>query len=299
MEISRQDITAAAFAASLVENGMDQSKVLIVPTGASKRSCRTDVAWADQPVVAEADPYHIIRTPRQGLYDRLPEGLFHAPALREKGGGLAAAIDAMKRRRAEEQAARNFFLPFEVALHDVAVSLALVENSFSDPAMVNEVALVFKKFWPLLEILDRRQSAIFIKCIPFLHELRDDHHQISALLTDILLVPVTVSLAQQQVPAPPVTPPMGAAFLGIDVVTDGPAFGEMEILIAVGPMDVSRHAGFIEGGADRRILEQLIDYLLPADMDVLIAPELKKEDRVLRCRNHNDSNCLLGFDTYL
>ena len=76
-----KDFRAEVTAAEWVEGGMPEDRVLILLLGALKRSFRKDVDAIEETVSAyDHKEYLLIKTHREGLYDMLPEGLFHHPS---------------------------------------------------------------------------------------------------------------------------------------------------------------------------------------------------------------------------
>src|SRR5215210_4195113 len=123
------DFRAEVTAAELVEAGVDADRILILMLGALKRPFSKDVeSIAEELSEYDHKEYLLVKTPREGIYDMLPEGLFHHPTMHNSGKTEKEIIKLMKERRMEEQQARKFFLPFEATINFLRMQMALYEN---------------------------------------------------------------------------------------------------------------------------------------------------------------------------
>ena len=74
------DFRAEVIAAEMIEHGTAEDRILILMQGALKRPFSKDVHVVEEEI-SEYDhkEYFLVKTPREGIYDMLPEGLFHVP----------------------------------------------------------------------------------------------------------------------------------------------------------------------------------------------------------------------------
>src|SRR5947209_17161297 len=72
------DFRAEVIGAEMIENGSPADRVLVVPLGALNRPQSKDIEGVEQEI-SEYDnkEFILIKNNREGLYDKLPEGLFH------------------------------------------------------------------------------------------------------------------------------------------------------------------------------------------------------------------------------
>src|SRR3954447_18210165 len=122
------DFRAEVIGAEFIENGTPADRILIVPLGALNRPQSKDVEGIEQEL-SEYDnkEYLLIKTPKEGLYDKLPEGLFHTAISYAPYKTEQQVVEAIKRHRLEEKAARRFFLPFEAGINSARVLSSLYE----------------------------------------------------------------------------------------------------------------------------------------------------------------------------
>lgn len=292
-------------AAEIAELGTSVDHILILLLGAMKRSPRRDVLSIEKELsVYDYKEYVIVKTPRESIYDMLPEGLFHHPSAHRTANTKTEIIKAIRQRKTEEQHARKFFLPFEASINHLRIEMALYENRLDKRAYYDDLSIIFSSHWEIFQFLDTRQTNIFLHLIPILHDIRDNHPVIETILNEIFLLPVQLIL-QIRLPVRPPEPiisMLGDTGLGVNLTTGNEIYDEGvdEILITIGPISNEVFQDFRVGGTRHKILELLSDYLLPVHMDVVIEFKLDDSDRFTRLAESSSYlNSVLGADTYL
>ena len=299
------DYKAEVIAAEMVENGLSADRIVILMAGPLKRSFSKDVdAIGEEVSDYDHQEYFTIKTPKEGIYDMLPEGLFHLPTSHKSAKTDKEIIDSIKRRREEERNARRFFLPFEAALRHLSIQMALYENELDKRFHYDELIKIFSSHWRIFEYLDSRQANIFIHILPIMHDIRDDHKIIETILELMFLVPVQITVRRQlslkshEI----ILSDLGNSSLGVDFTTGNNIFddGDDEILINIGPLDNNQFQQFMPEGTGSKILGLLCDYLLPVDIDIITEIDLKEEDKTMKLYDgQNYINSTLGINTYL
>lgn len=300
-----RDFKAEVIAAELVDHGIDIDRILIMMLGAMKRPFSKDVHAVEEEL-SEYDhkDYVIVKTLKEGIYDMLPQGLFHHPTVSGPGKTEKEIINAVKRRKEEETNARKFFLPFEATINFLRMQMALYENRLDKRSHFNDLVNIFSDQWEIFKYLDARQANIFLHLIPIIHDLREDLPAIEKILEMILQVPVEVSLRNQAPlhPADPILSIMGESSLGVDLTTGNIIYDEGvdEILVKIGPIDNIVFKKFMSGEINQRIVELLKDHLLPVHVDVITEFVLQEKNKMTRLADKiSDFNSVLGADTYL
>ncbi|OLY94434.1 Type VI secretion, VasB, ImpH, VC_A0111 [Cnuella takakiae] len=300
-----QDFRAEVIAAELVAQGVSAERILIQGMGGQKRSLRKDVEAINE---AESNYDHkeftVIQTPRDGLYDMLPEGIFHDASTHRHTDTEEAIIQAMKQRRRQEEDARKFFLPFEATINYLRMQMAMYEHRLDMRTFYDELISIFRDEWELFQYLDNRQSDILLHLLPILHNIRDDHPKVATVMELMFQLPVSISLRRQlpQHPATPIMSSLGSQALGIDFSTGNMVMEEGldEIVVTIGPVTPDAFQQFLPGRKNSRILELLCDYLLPVHLDIVTEINLPQESRQTRLADEfSTANSVLGTDTYL
>ncbi len=123
------DIKAEVIGAALVENGTRIDDIVIKPVGISQRNVRKDVVDIyNKDGGADNGEYLFFDVSREGLYDTIPQGVFHQPKITGKKRNTEDLIDEMKLFKKQEDAARLFFLALEKEYGRVNLSGELEER---------------------------------------------------------------------------------------------------------------------------------------------------------------------------
>ena len=299
------DLKAEVIAAEIVENGVSPEEIIILMLGSLKRPFSKDVGTVTEEISDNNNKeYTHITTHKEGIYDMLPQGLFHFPTLPKSATTQKEIIDNIKKHRAEEIVARRFFLPFEAAINHLRIQMTLYESRLDKGANYTELLDIFKDHWDIFKYLDTNQSNIFLQALPLIHNIRDDRSIAVTIFELIFSLPVKIT-CQWQAPlksASPLVSELNDSRLGIDLTTGNEIYvgGEDEIIISIGPITNSQLTLFMPGTVNSKILEMLCDYLLPAHIDIVTHFELYDTDKTTRLVDmKNDFNSTLGLSTYL
>ena len=299
------DFKAEVTAAEMIEQGAPEDRILIQFLGAMKRSFRKDVEAIEEELSEYNDKeYVVVKTPKEGFYDMLPEGLFHHPSSNKSSNTEKEIIKAIKQRKEEERNARKFFLPFEATINFLRIQMASYENRLDKRTHYDELVNIFRDGWEIFQYLDTKQADLFLHLIPILHDLRNNHPVIETIMEMMFGLPAEISLRSQlpQHPANPISSKMGDSILGVNLTASNTSFdeGTDEILINIGPMTNEVFQEFMPEGSKHNILELLCDYLLPVHIDVVTEFKLFEGERTIRFDDGiNHLNSVLGGDTYL
>jgi len=304
-ETLRTDFKAEVIAAEMIDNGTPLDRILILMLGAAQRPYRKDVAEIIEDISDyDHKEYIHIKTHKEGIYDMLPEGLFHSPTLPKSATDEKEIIDALKKHHIEEANARKFFLPYEAAVNDLRIQMALHESRLDKRSESSEMVDIFASQWEIFNWLDARQANIFLHLLPLLHDVRDDYRVAATIFELIFLLPAEIKLQQQK----PIrldnqlSSSFDDSILGVNFTTGNRVFytGEEEIIISLGPMQNSTLQEFMAGGVNEKILELLCDYLLPVHVETNVEFILVDADNATRLADgKNDYNTTLGLSTYL
>jgi hypothetical protein len=299
-----EDFKAETIAAEIAEQGKGLEQILVQMLGPLKRTFSNDVNIVETEVLEDHTEYTIVKAAREGIYDMLPETLFHHPTAHKTARSEKEIIKAIKRRREEELNARKFFLPIEATINYQRIEMALYENRLDKRTHYDDLVQLFAGHWEIFEYLNADQANIFLHLIPIIHDIRDDHSKIQEIMEMIFEERVTVSLRNQRPLHPQDAMPshLAESVLGVDLTTGNIKFdeGADEIMIIIGPMKSAPYREFMPGRKNAIILELLCDYLLPVHADVITKFELIEKDRQARLADSfSDSNAILGQDMVL
>ncbi|MBV8252569.1 MAG: type VI secretion system baseplate subunit TssG [Chitinophaga sp.] len=273
------DYKAAVLAAELVEAGFDFNRLFIWPSGSNRRNFAKDVLSVEwyAPDGGYKD-YLCIKSSREGMYDMLPEGIFHTAVPYSSTRSTEELIDQIKLHKEQEKHARKFFLPLEAEINQFRVLIELYENKIDKKNIYNDLVEIFRPGWEIFELLDQQQANIFLHLIPTLHDAKGNLEKLEQVLGLMLQMPVSVKVTNGQVRTAAVDSILGESRLGIDLVA-GNAFleGDNEVLIQVGPISPTAVIHLMPGERLEQIVRWLVSYFVPADMEVRLETEISEK----------------------
>lgn len=291
------DYKAAVLAAELVESGFDINRLFIWPSGSSRRNFSKDVLSVEWHATENGYKELLcIRSSREGLYDMLPEGLFHQPVPYTSTRSTEEIIDQIKRHKLEEKEARKFFLPLEAEINLFRILIELRENKIDKKNIYDDLIKIFHPGWEIFSLLDQQQSNIFLHMIPFLHGVKGDLEKLENLASLLLQMPVTISTEPTGPQQAGLQSRTGECLLGVDMIC-GDVFdeGDEALVINVGPVSAQMAMQLFPGERLEKIMRWLVAYFVPAEMEVRLQTNILPEERVLVL----DRDAVLGYTAFI
>jgi hypothetical protein len=269
------DYKAVAHAADLIErNVIEADRIEIIPIGPDKRAFAKDIENSNT-YYSEKRRHDRIRinTNREGLYDMLPEGLFHRPPTGSAGMDEESMIKDIRDRREEEKQARLFFTPFDAEINHVRIMTELYENMLDKKTTYSDLSQIFEFGWDEFNLLNKEQSIIWMHLLPEIQQKRNDIDFVSKVLTALFNLPFAIIDATANVTpikiADDLQMQLGSSALGIDTIIGDSFMPEHEAFnINIGPTSPKELVNFIPGQKNRAILDMAISYLMPVDAEV-------------------------------
>ncbi|MGB3852131.1 MAG: type VI secretion system baseplate subunit TssG [Tunicatimonas sp.] len=285
----------------LATTDADVWPVLVCPQGSFSRSYRDDIV-AVMPPVGSSEALRV-NVAREGLYDMLPEGVFHDTRPRGAGIDTEAAVQEVEQNQREEREARHFFLPLEQEFYRQKIAIEHQEHAFHQPARPSsEAGGLLRKLWQIPTDLPTAQQQGFLYLAPHLHRLAGRLPDVQRCLSLLLPVPVRLTTAY---PTSPVAvdgdvTALGEATLGLDAVLGDTLDDPWPYWqLTLGPVPGKLLLQFLEGGALHRFISWLAGYLLPAGVDYHTDIEVAAEDQAFCLEEDTSFMGRLGHTTYL
>ncbi|SEB17781.1 type VI secretion system baseplate subunit TssG [Pedobacter hartonius] len=299
------DFKAIVKVAELMENeDYHTDQVVVLPIGAKQSAYAKDIIGVSS-YYSESKlmDCFIVEVNREGLYDMLPEGLFHYPPVRSSGLSEQQMINDVELKRSEEKVARRFFMPFEAELNHMRTLLAWYENRLDKKTDYNDLSMLFGVEWKEFQFLDREQSIIWMHLLPLIQRKRNDMFFLGQLLAVLFNIPVQAVLNSSAVIATPIEEnmqfKMGNGALGIDTII-GVAFDDIEeeMCVHIGPAGAEKLVNFMPGTPYSRLLDIVVSYLVPAETSVKTELITSREHRA-GALGAESANSFLGYTVYL
>jgi len=299
------DIKAEVLMADLIENGFTPSDFIILFNSSFKRRYSSDILKAEKYQVNSFEETLAVSLARDGLYDLLPEGLFHTSPDSAISSGKGMASDSKKELKIEEET-RKFFLPFENEFFYQRVELELKERFVLQNLNENNLNDFFLDFWRIDRSLNRELIIKLSMMLPFVREIAGDFEMTASCLGAILNEKVTHkteyssgSAIEKKTVFDDNDCLLGNVDLGVNMIigSHSPENCKM-IRFSIGPLRNSNIEPYMEDGEIERFIKCFCSYFIPLEMnfafDVFIPEEM--QGFVL---DADKEGAIMGFSTII
>lgn len=294
------DFRAEVIVAGLTAKGHEEDHIAIVRQRGNMRDVSKDIyktgyVYSDY----ELMEYLYIYTNREGIYDSLPEGIFHQPDTNKHRGSAEDIVREIRSQRIEEGLVRRFFQPFEMAIDQMLVDAQLYEQKFDKASIYDNLREIFRNQWHILQYMTLKQGLLFLRMIPHIDELLQDYEQIATAISIIMNCPVRICEGKKSRTELPQgeKPGLGTCKLGVNFVlgksveSDNP-----DLDISIGPIQPEEMKSFQSNGTNKQILTRLIDMLIPFDRNKNIHYTVSKSETKFRLSGKGHT-AYLGINT--
>ncbi|MFZ4861468.1 type VI secretion system baseplate subunit TssG [Sphingobacterium sp. Mn56C] len=296
------DYKAEVIALNLMKYFTNIEQVFLNRMGGSHRTIQKDIVGVHSHWYALDALIVELSSCRDGIYDYLPEGVFHAPYR----GNSARHVDAIRSHIHEqnkvEAAARTFFKPFEQESFFVTRNALQQEHAFETMDQSPMFLQVMKELWSLLGAVDPNTAKIFIHLLPFFHRVKGNSSWLAKCLTAFLNIPVTITFVPNKVKdfqSGTSSVSLSNFHLGISMVLSGEHFdGNRNWCIQYGPIPYAEMANYVPKSALRTLLSVLYSHFVPANIAVEEAFLTNRNTDSFVVSKSQDTN-RLGYTTYL
>jgi len=297
----REDYRVEVIVAILMASGLD-ADFFFHPKGNFSRSYRKDILDEYHEYDESDEPSSIHwEISRDGLYDSLPESLFHQ-SKRNPFRNTQEMIDLYRRQQNEEKNARNFFAPLEQSFYRERVFLELEEQRAFKGFREHRQRELFLDFWGLPRVASDQKLSLLLYLLPIASDIVGNMALTEECLQ--LLLDTTVQISEQ----PPQSqeaentyiPVLGMANLGIDSVL-GESFHDYMpgLQVNIGPIAKKDVLYYLPAGEGDAFLDLLMEYFLPADIQVNTLIEVSAIENVFVLNDWEPTDGRLDYTTRL
>ncbi|HYH14964.1 MAG TPA: hypothetical protein VD794_07085 [Flavisolibacter sp.] len=273
-------LKAEAFCAELLRSGFSFDQFIIDHASAFKRGYRNDIEKISYKYNETYQQNEVtITLNRDGIYDRLPEGLFHQTKGNRKTLTTKEMVDEYRRYREEERQARRFFQPIEQVLFLFSVLTLKKEQDLSLNMLQGRLGNELAEFWGIPTDLPEEPSAMLLRIMPWIQQVKGDQQLTAKALEVLLGKPVTISNLQREVQSSEhCSLSLGEQMLGADTVI-GQWFEEPTDCWRVTIQQLTKEevALYPEAQPYGRFLKQFEELFIPLTIDVLYAYEIVEQ----------------------
>ena len=293
--------------ADLIQDGFSQSDFLFFFDSLFKRGYSNDILKAEKILINSLDEVLAITLARDGLYDLLPEGLFHTSPDAAISSGKGMASDSRKESRIEEET-RKFFLPFENEFFYQRIQLELQERLILQKLNDNSLDDFFLDFWKIDRSLPKELVIKLAVMLPFVKEIVGDFAMTASCLGAILDEEVTYMIRYTSEPhghSDTSFQPsdddnsLGKASLGINLITDGHFLESSKLIhFSIGPLKKTTIEPYLEKGDIARFIACFCSFFIPMEMDYEIDVIMQKESQAFVLDSTNNQS-IMGYSTII
>ncbi len=297
MWTDKDDMRAEVLIALWLQNGhLGPDDVLIQPEGTFERAYRQDVLRVEEGGAGRGHPTRV-HLSREGLYDMLPEAVFHQTE-RRPGRGVEEAAEESERYRKEEKAARLFFLPLEQEYYRQRIWLEFDELKYWFNSARPENMAMLLHFWGIRPgLLGGDAGRFLLSLMPQLHRLVGNPDATAECLQVLIGERVQIDTTEGR-PVPldeGLVSRLGTAELGVDwTLGDCWYSDEPALRVTVGPVAGEKLPSLLPGGGRQKQLTALYGFFFPAGTEVETAVLPAEAGFVLEAPAHQGR---LGYTT--
>ncbi|MCX6223465.1 MAG: hypothetical protein NTV01_01700 [Bacteroidia bacterium] len=271
------DIKAEIVIADLLENGLNPQDYLVFSDGLFRRRFKKDVTHSDLIELNNGHEILGIHITREGIYDSLPEAIFHGPPTEGLNSGHEMA-KASKTQKMEEKESRTFFLPFENEIFFQKIQLELSERKILQRFSENLFNDIFPGFWNVDRSLPKELVSKLMLFLHYTHKFVGNLDLTAKALEVILNEPVIAHLILNPV-NPDVNPfqdyqspsVLGSSSLGQDMICGNQSEDQFTLMeFDIGPLKNTRIEDYLENGRIARFLDVFFSYFIPLDITAII-----------------------------
>lgn len=297
------DFKAEAVAVNLLKYHRAVSNIFIERIGINDRAYLKDIKSISSQYLGFDEEVLSIKTYREGIYDYLPEGIFHPPSLNTSRKNIENVVNEIRKQKKVEEDARKFFQPFELEIFFTEIGALLKEQDFDLASETDSLLKVFSELWPVLKMLDKKSAYIFIHILPFFHQIRGDKKWFERCISSFLQVPVKITFTPNVIDRFEEEDDsilLGNSRLGITYIPSGKHMdGERNWIINIGPIPYEKMKKYIPGNPFRKVLQALYDYCLPVNVDIEENFITEKKEYSFLLENSERNSNRLGYSTFL
>ena len=264
------DIRMEVIMADLVAEGLNMDTVIFISNSLFKRSFHFDIEEISELEFSVTGKKKLsLVLNRNGLYDQIPEDLFHQPLDLLNMPDKTGSIQEIKVQEEIERQSRLFFRPIEQEFYQQRIALEMEERQFLFETTGTLHSGIFDHLWTFPDFMDSAQKTKLGILMPVLHRISGNIPLVEVVMKhitgdDVRFIETSPEISDVSEPCM-----LGDRLLGISTILSGnvstlqPGY---RLLLAIPSISVL--LDYLPGGKKRIIHEFLCDLLLPMDADV-------------------------------
>lgn len=264
-------LRAEVVVAALVENDLPFDSIRYEAKGSFKKNYSNDI----EKIEVQSSSKVLLTVNRDGLYDRLPEGLFHQTRM-QKSSTLTDMVAEHKRYKAEEKSARLFFRPIEQELFRYSVLIEQEERRLTNNLFDATMLQLFQEFWMIDSELPKEPSAMLIRLMPWVATIKGNSELTMKALSLILnkQVDFEEKLIQHKIETKQ-SSLLGNNALGMDsVLGQVVTISEWNWVFKIKGIPADDMYAYTQQKPYSQLLKKFVEIFIPLEIDVLFDYEV-------------------------
>jgi hypothetical protein len=299
------DIRAEAIIADMIENGIDKDKIVCYSQGIFKRRYSRDIESIRNVKLENGQELFGVYLNRDGLYDALPEGLFHSRSEKTASETETSSKESKKLKQ-EEKAARNFFLPYENEIINQRIQLELEERKILSRFSEKLFDDIYPELWDLNKSLNRKYISKMVLLLHFANKIAGNEELTAKCLETILDETVEVKTLCIANPKTKIKHNskqddknclLGKNELGVNFICGHTFVNYAKTMqFNIGPLKNTDVTEYLEGGAISKFLTCFYSYFVPVDLEItsnILVDQVQQQFEL----NENSGGPILGFNS--
>jgi hypothetical protein len=265
------DLNIEVITSILLENELlNENDLYIKPIGIFKRGFGNDLEKVE---VIESktkqNPEVFVCTNREGLYDMLPEGLFHTNIRRIHHIDTQESVKELHIHQEEEKSARLFFLPLEQEFYKSRILIENKERSVATGFKDSLIMKMFTDFWDLPTIPESLKINL-LYLIPIASHIVGNLELTREVFELVLNEPVEIKEINNVKRVLKNDSVLDGAILNDSFILDEMIDDGMPCLqVTIGPLHQNHSlTDFISGGYIKVLIDLLESFFIPLDVDM-------------------------------
>jgi hypothetical protein len=261
-----------SFCAEMIKNGFSFDLIKLISDSNFKKSFRNEIedisfAYNEHTRLTEME----LLVNRDGIYDRLPEGIFHQTRGNSKTNTTREMTEEFRRFREEEKLARKFFQPIEQEIFRYATLVEQEELNLAFGILKGTQQSDLSRFWGLPDDLPGECLEKLVQVMPWAAFIKGNISLTAKALEIILNKPVAYEIfskSEQKAPGGGIN--TGKSELGIDTVL-GNHFSEPAACwkFFISGLKKSEIALYRPGSTYGKFLKQYEEIFIPLPIDII------------------------------
>jgi type VI secretion system protein ImpH len=294
------DYRAEVFAAELIKTGYSAESIYFKTASAFKRPGGRDVESLHIDEGEGRSDQLVVEVNREGLYDMLPEGIFHFRKKRSSSHSKEAILDDVRQNKLEEDQARIFFGPLENEFFHRRLQLEQLERDLLGTHSFENKRKLFENLFGSSRLLNDAQVSCLLYLLPVIYKIRGDMVKSAYCISLLLGYPAEIIFkGDNKVVVVDEVSVLGSSQLGINAIVGNCFFsGEPYYEIFIHSIQEEDLISFFAGGDNHALLSFLMPFLLPCNSSYTYRLDLAGS-AIKRQLSGPETEMFLGYSSYI